>query len=127
MGTDQWADGIVRDAGRGLRRAGGTMMIGGALLCLVGVTTLTLAYSTYSGYRIQAGLAVLLGGGLLGWGWSVLRRGDRLGPALVVFARRPLHAGPVPAAPTRRSTPNPRPARIHVQLLPLGELPPAGR
>ena len=117
-----WADAAVRDEGRGLRRAGGALMVGGGLLSLSGFTTLTLAYVTYSGYRVQAVLGLAIGAALLGVGWSVLRRGDRLGPALVMFPRGSF----APAvAPPPVPTPTPRPARIRVQLLPFGELPPA--
>ena len=119
MTTDTWADAAVTWADAAVTWA---LMVGGGLLSLSGFTTLTLAYVTYSGYRVQAVLGLAIGAALLGVGWSVLRRGDRLGPALVMFPRGSF----APAvAPPPVPTPTPRPARIRVQLLPFGELPPS--
>jgi hypothetical protein len=97
-----------------------------ALICvsgalgLLGFTALTLAYETWSGYTIQAALA--LGFGLLGiaGGWSLLRQGDRVGPRLVSFPRLSRGASFAP-------DPSAAGGRVWVRSEPIAALPPVRR
>jgi hypothetical protein len=86
QGVDRsFPESVITDDGVGHRRAGVAVMVAGGLLALLGLTTLTLAYETWSGYVGQAVVAMVLGTGLMGVGWVVLRTGDRLGPRLHVY------------------------------------------
>jgi hypothetical protein len=93
------------------------MAVGG-LLALLGLTAVTLAYETWSGYVVQAVLAMVVGLGIVGVGWVVLRTGDRLGPHLHVYpvAHRSVADGWADSFSYSRD-------RVRVDSLPVGALP----
>ncbi len=111
----RYADAWVTDDGRGLRRAGATTILAGLLLALGGLTTLTLAQVTWSGYAAQAVAALGVGLCTMAAGWHLLRRGDRLGPRF-----HPIVAPSRFGTPTAAST---TPIRVRVRTVPLGALP----
>jgi hypothetical protein len=84
---ERWyPESVITDDGVGLRRAGVVVMSFGGLLALLGLTTVTLAYQTWSGYVGQAVLAMAVGSLAMAVGWAILRAGDRHGPRLRVLA-----------------------------------------
>jgi hypothetical protein len=100
-----------------LRRAGTALICLSGALALLGFTALTLAYETWSGYAIQAAVALVIGLGGMGGGWSLLRRGDRLGPRLMTFPR-------LAASAASTANPGSPSARVWVRTEPIAALPP---
>jgi hypothetical protein len=117
-----YPDAIVNDDGVGWRRAGVAVMCAGGVVALLGFTTVTLAYYTWSGYALEAAAAIAGGLAAVGAGWSILRHGDRLGPRLVAFG---------PSSTVLRRSADPwadvawsyGPDRVHVPTAPVGALP----
>jgi hypothetical protein len=117
MGMERWyPESVVTDEGVGLRRAGVAVMCLGGLLALAGLTTVTLAYETWSGYVPQAAIAMAVGAAAMGIGWTLLRAGDRHGPRLQVLAPRPARREPSVAVRWTHD-------RVRVENLPLAALP----
>jgi hypothetical protein len=120
-----YPDAIVNDDGIGWRRAGVAMMCAGGVVALLGFTTVTLAYYTWSGYALEAAAAIAGGLAAVGAGWSILRHGDRLGPRLVAF-------GPSSTVLRRSADPWADVSwtygrdRVHVPTVASGELPTRG-
>ena len=117
-----YPESVITDDGVAQRRAGVAVICVGGLVALLGLTTVTLAYETYSGYVGQALVAMALGLATIGVGWAILRDGDRLGPHLHVYpsARRPVTDD--------RATPSPPPRdRVRVDTFPIAALPRARR
>jgi hypothetical protein len=121
-----YPDAIVNDDGVGWRRAGVAVMCLGGVVALLGLTTLTLAYYTWSGYAIEAAAAMAIGLAGVGVGWSILRHGDRLGPRLIAFgsATTVLRRSADPWADVTWSY---GPDRVHVPTAPVGALPAGAR
>jgi len=111
-----YADAYLVDDGRGWRRVGTAAIAVGMLIALLGLTTLTLAAETWSGYVAQGVIAMALGTASMTAGWVLLRHGDRLGPRIETCAVsfRAALVEP-PATPAR--------VRIRVPTLSYGALP----